>query len=129
MAEPKSERRRARRSGGRDGNARRSAMKAVSQSPWFQPTNRDRPTDPLSDDAIEAIHNGALRILSELGIEFLNEEARDILKDAGCEVAAKMYGWRPNWSWNSWPKRPRSLISHRATPSERSTWVETRWRS
>ena len=106
MAEPTSERRRARRSGGRDGNARRSAIRAVSQSPWFQPTNHDRPTDPLSDDAIEAIHQGALRILSELGIEFLNEEARDVLRHAGCEIDGENVRMAPELVMEQLAKAP-----------------------
>lgn len=80
--------RRRRRGGGRDGNARRDTGRAIEQSPWGQPTNTDTPTTPLSDDAINAIHDGAMRILEEIGIEFLNEESRRILRDAGCEVAA-----------------------------------------
>ena len=33
------------------------------------------------------MHDGAMRVLEEIGIEFLNEEAREILKAAGCETS------------------------------------------
>lgn len=58
----------------------------INQLPWQLPVNTDRPTEPLPMDRIEAIHNGAMRILEEIGIDFLNDEARDILKKAGCDV-------------------------------------------
>ena len=35
---------------------------------------------------MEAIHDGAMRVLEEIGVEFLNEEAAAILKTAGCRV-------------------------------------------
>jgi len=75
-----------RRSGGRSGNARRSATAAIEQMPWRVPVNTDRPTEPLDGEGVEAIHDGAMRILEEIGIEFLNDEALAILKEAGCTV-------------------------------------------
>ena len=54
--------------------------------PWNPPVNRDRPTEPLDQDGVQAIHKGCMRILSEIGIEFLNPEACAILKKAGCKV-------------------------------------------
>ncbi|NOX72783.1 MAG: trimethylamine methyltransferase family protein [Alphaproteobacteria bacterium] len=74
------------RSGGRAGNARRDSSHAIEQMPWRIPINRDRPTEPLDADGVQAIHNGAMRILEEIGIEFLNPDALAILKKAGCKV-------------------------------------------
>ena len=76
----------ARRSGGRSGNTRRGSPRAIEQMPWAPPVNSDRPTEPVDAAGVEAIHDCAMRILEELGIEFLNEEARDILANAGCTV-------------------------------------------
>jgi trimethylamine--corrinoid protein Co-methyltransferase len=53
---------------------------------WRIPVNVDRPTEPLRPEGVEAIHDGAMRILEEIGIEFLNEESLEILKEAGCTV-------------------------------------------
>jgi trimethylamine--corrinoid protein Co-methyltransferase len=78
--------RRARRSGGRAGNTRRSGGGAIHQMPWTIPSNRDRPIEPIDAEGVERIHNGAMRILEETGILFLNAEALKILKDAGCDV-------------------------------------------
>lgn len=74
------------RHGGRAGNARRDSTHAIEQMPWRIPVNVDRPTEPLDEDGVQAIHNGAMRILEEIGIEFLNPEACDYLKKAGCKV-------------------------------------------
>ncbi|MEL6913451.1 MAG: trimethylamine methyltransferase family protein [Pseudomonadota bacterium] len=76
---------RRRRSGGRAGNTRgRGAV--IQQMPWRLIENTDRPTEPLSEAGVAAIHDGAMRILEEIGIEFYNVEGREILRKAGCLV-------------------------------------------
>ena len=77
---------RRRRSGGRGGNARRSTGFRLDQPPWRIPHNPDRPTEPLDEDGVQAIHKGALHILSEIGITFLNDEALALFRQAGCRV-------------------------------------------
>lgn len=77
---------RSRRSGGRAGNARRDAARAIDQMPWAPPVNTDRPTEPISPEGVQAIHNAAMEVLEDIGIVFLNKEARDILRKAGCDV-------------------------------------------
>ncbi len=76
-----------RRAGGRSGNSTRRGLRAIDQMPWAQPINTDVPVSPLGPEGIEAIHDGAMRILEEIGIEFLNDEAAGILRQAGCSVA------------------------------------------
>ena len=89
MVEPAGEQqRRGRRSGGRAGNIRRAGSAAIHQPPWTIPNSADRPVEPLDGAAVERIHDGAMRILEEIGIHFLNEEAKQILKQAGCDVDA-----------------------------------------
>lgn len=77
---------RRRRSGGRAGNTRRNSPDAISQMPWRIPDNPDRPTEPLTEEGVARMHDAAMRILEEIGIEFLNEESIEIFKDAGCIV-------------------------------------------
>nr|WP_325249132.1 trimethylamine methyltransferase family protein [Amylibacter sp.] len=74
------------RSGGRAGNTRRSSTHAIEQMPWRNIRNIDRPTEPLDADGVQAIHKGAMHILSQIGIKMLNPEALLILKAAGCKV-------------------------------------------
>jgi len=75
-----------RRGGGRAGAATRRGTAAIEQMPWRLPINIDRPTEPLGPEGVQAIHAGAMRILEEIGIEFLNEEALELFKQAGCKV-------------------------------------------
>jgi trimethylamine--corrinoid protein Co-methyltransferase len=75
---------RRRRGGGREGHARNAAPQ---QPPWAQPRLRYRPTELLSVDELEAIHTGSLRVLSEIGMDFLDADAREVLRAAGATVA------------------------------------------
>lgn len=62
------------------------AAAQLHQLPWGQLKYVDRPTEPIDPEAVEKIHNAAMRILEEIGIEFLNDEAVDILRQAGCDI-------------------------------------------
>ncbi|PWJ20424.1 trimethylamine methyltransferase family protein [Jannaschia seohaensis] len=77
---------RRRRAGGRRGHAERAGTAVHEQMPFRQPRNPDPPVEPLDAEGVQAIHRGVLRILSEIGIEFLNPEALGHLKAAGCRV-------------------------------------------
>ena len=75
---------RRRRSGGRS-TAERSRL--PQQRPWAQPRMRYKPTEVISADELEAIHDGSLRVLEEIGMDFLDDEARRLLAAAGADVA------------------------------------------
>ncbi|KUJ76749.1 methyltransferase [Ruegeria marisrubri] len=77
---------RRRRGGGRAGAAARRGAAVIEQMPWNPPINIDRPTEPLDQEGVEAIHDGAMRILEEIGVAFYNEEALGILREAGCTI-------------------------------------------
>jgi trimethylamine--corrinoid protein Co-methyltransferase len=77
---------RRKRAGGRAGMQVRAGTAAIDQMPWRIPVNPDRPTEPLDAEGVQRIHKTAMRILSEIGIEFLNPDAVEHLKKAGCTV-------------------------------------------
>ncbi|MEL6436080.1 MAG: trimethylamine methyltransferase family protein, partial [Pseudomonadota bacterium] len=77
--------RRSARGGGRSGNRRRGGA-AIKQLPWGIPVNTDKPTEPLPDEGVEAIHDASMRILGEVGVVFLNHEAVDIFRQQGCLI-------------------------------------------
>ena len=77
---------RGRRAGGRAGNKRGKGA-AIKQIPWSIPFNSDKPTEPLPPEGVEAVHDTAMRVLEEIGIEFLNLEAAEILKAHGAELS------------------------------------------
>ena len=74
------------RTGGRAGAQTRRGTAVIEQMPWNPPVNIDAPTEPLRPEGVVAIHDGAMRILEEIGIEILNHEALEILRKAGCTV-------------------------------------------
>ncbi|QHQ33977.1 trimethylamine methyltransferase family protein [Algicella marina] len=89
---------RTQRSGGRAGNSRRAGSgPAIRQSPWAQPENTDRPTEPLTETGVAAIHDGAMRILEDIGIEFLNDEALEHLRRAGCTIEGQNVRMGRDW--------------------------------
>jgi trimethylamine---corrinoid protein Co-methyltransferase len=54
--------------------------------PSGQPESPFEPLELISRDELESIHQAALVVLKEIGIDFLHDEARAMLKDAGAEV-------------------------------------------
>jgi len=48
--------------------------------------NRLKPYDLLSGDEVNTIHEQAMNILEEIGIDFLHDRARDLFRDAGMRV-------------------------------------------
>ncbi|MFQ6018882.1 MAG: trimethylamine methyltransferase family protein, partial [Kiloniellaceae bacterium] len=74
----------------RDGFRRRGRQPrsgpALSQLPWRQIRNPYRPIEILSAEQLEAIHDASMRVLEEIGMDFLHPEALDILGRAGAEV-------------------------------------------
>ncbi|HEX2525238.1 MAG TPA: trimethylamine methyltransferase family protein, partial [Geminicoccus sp.] len=75
------------REAGRDRRrARRATDGGIAQRPWREVVNHLPPTEPLSADQVEKIHDSSLRILEEIGIEFLHPEALSILGRAGAQV-------------------------------------------
>ena len=64
----------------------RAGTAVIDQMPWRIPLNPDRPTEPLDADGVQRIHKTAMRILSDIGIEFLNPEALEIMRKAGCTI-------------------------------------------
>ena len=81
---------RRRRGGGRAGAAARRGHAAIEQAPWRLPVNPDRPVEPLDAEGVQAIHDGAMRILEEVGVAFLHPEAVAILRRAGCETEGEV---------------------------------------
>ncbi|SME88529.1 trimethylamine---corrinoid protein Co-methyltransferase [Tistlia consotensis] len=76
-----------RREGGRrSGRGAQRQAGGLQQLPWQQVRNPYKPVEVLSEDQVEAIHQAALRILEELGIEFMSDRALDRLAAGGAEV-------------------------------------------
>lgn len=77
---------RRKRAGGRAGMKVRAGTSVIDQMPWRIPVNPDAPVEPLDAEGVQRIHKTAMRILRDIGIEFLNPEAVEHLRKAGCIV-------------------------------------------
>ncbi len=65
---------------------RRAVSSAIEQRPWSQIVNHLAPIKILSEDHLEAIHQNSLRILEEIGIEFMGLKAQDAFARGGAQV-------------------------------------------
>ena len=63
-----------------------AAESRIAQLPRRKPRLRFPPLKLVSDDEIESIHQASLKVLEEIGMDFLLPEARERLKSAGAEV-------------------------------------------
>ena len=70
----------------RSGRVAGERSRLPQQRPWAQPKMRYRPTEVVSADELESIHQASLRILEEIGMDFLDGGARDLLAAAGARV-------------------------------------------
>ncbi|WP_406854613.1 trimethylamine methyltransferase family protein [Alsobacter sp. KACC 23698] len=84
MSDAASETRGRRRRGRGDGGGEGDPAAAPGVRP--QPRLPFAPTPAVSADELEAIHEASLAILEEIGMDFLHEGARRILREAGAEV-------------------------------------------
>jgi trimethylamine---corrinoid protein Co-methyltransferase len=75
------------RRGGRE--ARRQARTSF-QVRWLPPAERRIPLyEVLDEEQLERLHEAAMRVLEELGIEFRDDEALALWKQAGAEVSGQ----------------------------------------
>ena len=77
-----------------DRRARRRAegTAAVAQSPWRQWRNPLPPLELLDGDSLDRIENTAFRVLEELGLEFMSNDAVAILERNGATVVDRSTG-------------------------------------
>ena len=96
----------------------RSRVRDVTgeQPPWQQPRMRFDPLRAVSDDELEAIHLASLRVLSETGIDFLDETARRQLADAGCDVAGNRVRFDPELVQQLVSTAPAEFTLHAPNP-------------
>ena len=67
-------------------NDRRARNAGLKQLPWRSVTNPYKPIEVLSEDQVEAIHNASLRILEDIGMEFMHPAGKEILAREGVKI-------------------------------------------
>ena len=73
----------------RQRRGRRGAASAVKDEPrrdWRGIRRALQPIEALPQPHVDAIHDATLRLLAEIGIEFMSPEARDVFRRAGADV-------------------------------------------
>src|SRR4051812_20348106 len=113
--------RRRTRGGGHAGHAAGEAAQAIRQLPWRIPLNPDKPTEPLPPEGVAAIHDAAMRVLEETGVEFLHPEARAILAGAGCAVDGPNVRFDRGFVMEQVQKAPRQFDMTPRNPERRVT--------
>jgi len=84
-----------RRRGGARGNPQAGHGGALQQLPSRAATRHFPPTQIISNDEIEAIHHASLKVLAEIGMDFLNDDARALWKKAGASVDGERVRFEP----------------------------------
>ncbi len=74
-----------RRSSARESKRQRATIKTFDQT-WRRWTNPYKPIEQFSEDQIESIHMGSLKVLSETGIKVLDQESRELYARAGMKI-------------------------------------------
>ena len=104
---------------------RRSAERPVvaPSGPPPQPRLSFAPCEIVSKDELESIHQASLQVLQEIGLDFLHEGAKSILKQAGAEVDPNSHRVRfdPALVEAQIGKAPRQFELHSRNPARRLT--------
>ena len=100
----------------------------IDQLPFEQVENPFSPVDILSEDQLNRIHHASLDVLEDIGINFLLDEAREILKTAGADVDNNSTRVRfdRNLILESIAKAPSEFTIHARNP-QRSLKIGGRW--
>ncbi|CTQ72638.1 trimethylamine methyltransferase family protein [Roseibium alexandrii] len=70
----------------RRGGGDKAGPELFPQKPFKQPRHIYKPVEAVSADELESIHEASMRVLEDIGIDFLHEEAKEILKAVGADV-------------------------------------------
>jgi trimethylamine---corrinoid protein Co-methyltransferase len=106
-----------RRRRGRSSARTRPNLALPTQRPFAQPRHTYAPVAAVSEDHLEAIHRASLRILAEIGIDFLHLGARARLADAGAEVDGDRVRFAPELVEQLVASAPASFTLHARDPA------------
>jgi trimethylamine--corrinoid protein Co-methyltransferase len=111
----------------RDQQGRRRERRAaggLKQLPWRRYRNLYKPIEVLRPEQLEKTHEASLRILEEIGIEFLDAEALSLLKAAGADVdmGTQRVKFDRGLVLESIAKVPREVTLHARNPERNLTF-------
>lgn len=92
------------------------AGQTLQQMPRRRIERRFPPMEIISADEVEAIHRASLRVLSEIGMDFMLPEARDMLARAGAKVDGERVRFDPAMIEELLASAPREFLFHARNP-------------
>lgn len=105
--------------GRRRGRSGTSDKPTITQVAWKQPRRHFEPTNLVTEEQIEIIHQTSLQILEELGVEFLDEETRDLLEaTGGVKVDEMMVRFDPEFVEEVIKTAPSEFTLHAPNPEK-----------
>jgi trimethylamine---corrinoid protein Co-methyltransferase len=96
---------------------RRSATASIPQTAKQVQSRRFEPTKLLSDDEIESIHHASLRVLQDIGMDFMLPEARDLLRKAGAKLDGERVRFEPAMIEELIANAPSTFTWHARNPA------------
>ena len=106
-----------RRRGGARGNPNAGHAGSIAQLPIRKVKRRFPPTQIISADEIESIHHASLKVLAEIGMDFLHPDARAILKKAGAQVDGERVRFDPALIEEFVAHAPETFTLHARNPA------------
>ncbi len=104
------------RSARRQRRAARSNASGIAQPEWRRVINPYRPIEVLDAEQVQAVHDASLRVLREVGMDFLHPEALAILRRSGAEVDGERVRFDPDLVMEWVTKAPSSFRLHARNP-------------
>jgi trimethylamine---corrinoid protein Co-methyltransferase len=97
--------------------SRRPANTGIQQQKAFKARRNFEPMKLVSDDQLESIHLASLKVLSEIGMDFMLPEARDLLKKAGAKIEGERARFDPSMIEELVAKAPSEFTVHARNPA------------
>ena len=96
---------------------RRQGGAGIHQQRPMKSARAFAPTKLISDDHIEAIHHASLKVLAEIGMDFMLPEAREILKRAGAKIDGERVRFDPVMIEEAMAHAPSDFTIHARNPT------------
>ncbi len=103
----------------RRGKTHSRSIAGIQQKPWIQARNHLPSVEVLSTDQIEDIHQASLKILRDLGMVFLDDDALQVLKKNGAHVgqSSQLVKFPPELVEEFVAKAPEQFKLHARNPA------------
>jgi trimethylamine---corrinoid protein Co-methyltransferase len=96
---------------------RRPVTSAIQQQKPIKARRLFQSTRLISDDELESIHIASLKVLSDIGMDFMLPEAREILKKAGAHITGERVRFDPAMIMEAMAHAPERITVHARNPA------------